>query len=817
MSTVPLYPYQERVKQLINSGKSVILQAPTGLGKTRAALAPFIEAFFDKTPDLFPTKCIYSVPMRVLANQFVSEYQDCAESYARRYHRNLNVSIQTGEQSNDRRFDSDLVFCTIDQFLSSYLVMPYSLPLRLANLNSGAITGSYLVFDEFHLLDPGSTLPTTLHAIQVLSKVAPVLLMTATFSTTVLASLANLLKAAVVTVSPQEVHQIESRDGQYPRLRRWSTAAAPLAADHILDLHRSRSLALCNTVQRAQQLYHDLLQAIQSRGLECRVLLLHSRFLPGDRRNIEVSLRNLFGKNDSKGDQVVAVATQAIEVGVDITCETLHTELAPASALIQRAGRCARYPGEQGEVIVYPVDSYAPYGKEREDSGEEGDWVKEMKAAFTWIRNNSGEVFDFAKEQALIDAVATPRDRKILDNLSYGRVDRQQDIYRVMSGYRQIEDQRLLIRDADSRLVLIHSSPETLLKSPYSATGFNLPLSTLFGLYKRWEERAEELDLDWSVKRLIEDQGEAGENLEGRQIEYDWRLITDASLLPGSRVLVVNPALTGYSKEEGFLPDKADSGFESTIPPDAEEQTWEGFSYVSEAYEDHIQYVMAAFQEHALPEAQRPFLELAGAANWYPESLEWAAWLVCLFHDVGKLRNGWQSWARSYQKEINRPVDSRFALAHTDHQPHNPLHQVADRKVARKYPKPHHACEGALAVSSLLVQALPEEDLVRASLSAIARHHTPFAQECQTYHLEPQALDHISSTLDLLPVEIRKRIDLNQLRMEVNISAKSFSNLIILPQQTYGWLAYTLLVRSLRVADQKGTAEGSRIHESSIQ
>ncbi|MCX7839995.1 MAG: DEAD/DEAH box helicase [Anaerolineae bacterium] len=74
-----LYPYQERVKQLVQSGKSVILQAPTGAGKTRAALAPFIEAFFDLPPDQFPRQCIYSVPMRVLANQFVHEYRKYAE------------------------------------------------------------------------------------------------------------------------------------------------------------------------------------------------------------------------------------------------------------------------------------------------------------------------------------------------------------------------------------------------------------------------------------------------------------------------------------------------------------------------------------------------------------------------------------------------------------------------------------------------------------------------------------------------------------------------------------------------------------------
>src|SRR5438876_9547734 len=123
-----LYPYQERVKTLIESGKSVVLQAPTGSGKTRAALAPFIEAFFEQPADMFPRKCVYSVPMRVLANQFVHEFREHAASYERRFKRTMKVCIQTGDQPDDRRFEGDLIFCTIDQFLSSYLTMPYSLP-----------------------------------------------------------------------------------------------------------------------------------------------------------------------------------------------------------------------------------------------------------------------------------------------------------------------------------------------------------------------------------------------------------------------------------------------------------------------------------------------------------------------------------------------------------------------------------------------------------------------------------------------------------------------------------------------------------------
>ncbi len=35
------WPYQQRVSDLVMAGKNVILQAPTGAGKTRAALEPF--------------------------------------------------------------------------------------------------------------------------------------------------------------------------------------------------------------------------------------------------------------------------------------------------------------------------------------------------------------------------------------------------------------------------------------------------------------------------------------------------------------------------------------------------------------------------------------------------------------------------------------------------------------------------------------------------------------------------------------------------------------------------------------------------------
>ena len=152
------YPFQRRVAELLLAGRNVILQAPTGAGKTWAAKLPFVEAR-DRGLS-FPKKAIYAVPMRVLANQFVEDHHDPRFDDGRALP--FAAGIVTGERPEDREFRRDMVFATIDQVLSSFLLSPYSLSRRQGNLNAGAVASSYLVLDEFHLFDPASMLPTTL-------------------------------------------------------------------------------------------------------------------------------------------------------------------------------------------------------------------------------------------------------------------------------------------------------------------------------------------------------------------------------------------------------------------------------------------------------------------------------------------------------------------------------------------------------------------------------------------------------------------------------------------------------------------------------
>jgi CRISPR/Cas system-associated endonuclease/helicase Cas3 len=162
--------------------QNILLCAPTGSGKTETAIAPFL---FAKPLQLdFPNKLIYVVPLRTLANSLRQRTESLIYRWSTLHptSRQLTVTLQTGENPEDPRFEGDIIFCTIDQMLSSFLNIPYSVGRGSANVNAGAIFASYLVFDELHLLDPDRSFTTVLKVLQQVKKIAPFLLMTATLT-----------------------------------------------------------------------------------------------------------------------------------------------------------------------------------------------------------------------------------------------------------------------------------------------------------------------------------------------------------------------------------------------------------------------------------------------------------------------------------------------------------------------------------------------------------------------------------------------------------------------------------------------------------
>lgn len=803
MSETTLWPHQERVFDLVSSENNVILHAPTGSGKTRAALYPFLVAA-DPTSELhncIPQKCIYSVPMRVLARQFVDEYSETVQRYNLRYGLGLNVAIQTGDMSVDPMFSSNLLFATIDQTLSSFLLAPYGLRRGQANMNAAAIAASYLVFDEFHLYDPISTLPTTLHMLRTLKGITPFVLMTATFSAALLDGLADLLDAEVLPSTDAERDAMRTLESQQ-KTRRYNVSEQPFTAARVLDTHTGRSLVICNTVHRARRMYDTLSQATE--GTDTSVVLLHSQFLRADRDRIENGVRAQFGKGAARDGSMIVVATQAIEVGVDITCTQLHTELAPANAILQRAGRCARYPGDEGDVTIYPrvpgdepgetvdlTERVAPY-MQQED---------EFTRTLSVFCDYDGATIDFSDEQAVVSFVHGPRDQQMLDQLHADSFGYRQRMFAVMRGDK--ESAQNLIRDVKQQRVTIHADPDALLEAPFDVPSFGLHPGTVQKCAALWLERYHAADesIPWALKWLkVSEDETAG---QGNRITYSWEPVFDAArAVWGAPLVVVHPALATYTNTLGFVPDRGGM-WQAEVPPRAERPARERFTYRLETYERHVDLVYAAafnpvdgFWQEMTWLARR----LEQRYGWAAGSVRRAAELAVLLHDVGKLSAAWQGWVRDYQAKIDMPVSAGQAYAHTELQ--DDAHCEIERAMRRR---PWHAVEGAIATAPVAIAEFGNaHPLSRAVFSAIARHHAPYSDSNQSFRLVKDALLHVKATMQDDNV-----VQIIGLDGEIPADAGAVDIIADPEFNAPAFVAYELLVRVLRRADQLGTSLGT--------
>lgn len=815
---MPLYQYQEKVKELLLAGKSVILQAPTGAGKTRAALSPFIESFFDKEPDFFPRKCIYSVPMRVLANQFVAEYHDLAKTYQRKFRgKALSVKIQTGDRPDDQQFEGDLIFTTIDQTLSSFLNVPYSLGKRRANLNAGAIVSSYLVFDELHLYDPDTTLATTLEMLKMLKGIVPFIVMTATFSSSMLDDLGSLLDAEVVPSTTTARLNMEQIGSQVGKDRRFTAVDVPLTADRVLSHDVPRTLCICNTVNSAQRLHDELYDALEEQinAGEVELHLLHARFYKHDRDQKEDWIRAQFGirQNEYTGKKLIQVATQVIEVGVDATCDVLHTELAPASSLLQRAGRCARREHENGRVLVYlPRDDegnpyYMPYGiEERSRQLCERTWEALQTVEFADVN------MTFRKEQALIDQVHKPVDEAILSELQQARYQRQDKMLKSMrdweSGRSLVPE---LIRDINNCFVFIHPQPmsdESLTTNPWHYDGFSLYPNTIAGAFHHLggEGRL------WGAKPAEDDEAPAN----GRT--YRWYPIHDVGEIYSSSVLAVCPTLAGYDDKTGFrFVDNEVEDVDEYRPPKREKQNFrEWFTYELETYAEHVTGLHRAYVS-GISDRRKRFapikdeiafvvkrLEENGRFNLTPGLIDQMCRALFATHDLGKLNTQWQAWAHEWQRQVGQfygedmSLPESYMAAHTKYDPRNKAQWQTQNSVKPK--RPPHAGESAMASIEILEELCGEsEALFHAALYAIARHHTPSVDSHQPYRHHHAAAQAIQEGLQAVGLPTALAANVPE-RVTNEDSLQTFT--LNLSDNGMRWL-YFLLIRVLRLADQR--------------
>lgn len=93
-----------------------------------------------------------------------------------------------------------------------------------------------------------------------------------------------------------------------------------------------------NTVRTAQKIKNILDELLG----EDKIILIHSRFTARDGLTKEIDIMGRLGAKKENQLPIVVVATQVIEVSLDLDFDTIISEPAPLEALIQRSGRLNR-------------------------------------------------------------------------------------------------------------------------------------------------------------------------------------------------------------------------------------------------------------------------------------------------------------------------------------------------------------------------------------------------------------------------------------------------------------------------------------------
>lgn len=791
-SNFKLYGFQRQVADSLLKGRNVILSAPTGAGKTWAALISYLKSRLEG--EAFVDRVFYALPLRSLATSlFSSTLEACKNVFevnnspvaSRNDCKEICITIQTGEQQGDKYFQGDICFTTIDQLLAGYLNIPLSLSPGMANINAGAYIGSLIVLDEVHLLDPARSFATVLEMINRLKPYTQFLLMTATLSTAAIKILKEYIDADVITVAPAELGVMPShRDKE--REYRW--VEEPVSAGNILQHHgNGRTIVVCNTVGKAQKVYQNIKEKLPA---GCKIILLHSRFFPEDRHSKENQLASYLGSKASKTN-VILVATQVIEAGLDISADNLHTELCPANALLQRAGRCARYcaPRNKGIVWVHELDQ-TPNGQYKLGPYrmESAELVRKTREA---IIKRSGSCLHFSDEQKLIDEVHV------------NEVNTLSGICQSIPSWRKGVDSAIdtgdparvrdLIRDVNSINIILTKDPNEIdfQRSPQM---LSIPRTSLYIFEKHLDGKGD-MPIGWYPEET---------DSENINLSLTWKPVSSKQQLQNAWMLALSPKVVDYSAEMGLCLGR--SGTEVPINYKGQ-NAFKPYSYQIEPYIKHAHAALEFNKKSALI-YKKGDQKLECGLRLPAGLVTRMADLVCVLHDSGKLTQKWQdgiwAWQRDYYlKEAKNCLN--VPLAHSTFYPENGDFK---RQRNRLYDKGNHAAEGAMMVTNgiydwLLAETGDEElseILTRVCVTAIARHHSAKTKEVREFKMCPGAEDWIVESLGPLGMS-NYFYDLIAPKGERD--KEYFRQMMITASGNHQWLVlYWFLVRRVRLADQ---------------
>jgi len=388
------FPYStrrgvQRVIEELWDEPFAILRAPTGAGKTDAALLWAQHQIKDRQ---IADRLVIAMPTRFTANALSISTAENLSAIGL-YHSSAWYQRIKGKASVRQREQ-----CLIDK--EQVLARKLETPVTVTTIDHLCIclTGtredhhatffnlahSCVVIDEADFYDDFTqqNIVTLLRALRTLE--VPVLLMSATVPESV---------RDVYSKSGFIISKIFEDKSDYERVRcvvkKHCKAEKPEQIADLLQraLNGEPTIIYANTVRRAQAYYRWFVQQFGKRGEpeKCEDLVIyHSRFTEPHKVDKEAKLVEMLGSDawaykDDKRPCGIAILTQIGEISVNISADLMISDMCPLDRLAQRAGRLSRFDkrGDDkrnaiGELFIIeplatkktgePVSYPAPYG-----------------------------------------------------------------------------------------------------------------------------------------------------------------------------------------------------------------------------------------------------------------------------------------------------------------------------------------------------------------------------------------------------------------------------------------------------------------------
>jgi len=394
----------------------LIAIAPTGSGKTEASILWALN----NAGEMKGAKIIYLLPTMVTANNI---YERLSDFFGRENvgltHSTANLFLQNDSslEAEEDRWENRRDILFNQSFMKPVTVGTVD-QLLTAGFNAGRWTikevnasNSVIIIDEIHAYD-GWTMGLIISAIRHFSSLgARFLLMSATMPQLLQQLLFRELQNATII---KEESLLNARGSKY-------YVVDGLIDSSLADIEKAvqngkKVLVVVNTVKLCQ----NLAKSLSSLNPVC----YHSQFILKDRKAIEEKINN----------SRFVIATQVVEVSLDIDYDWLFTECAPPDAIAQRAGRVNRYRDVQRDSRVYIFKA----SEKGEKVYNQINYPNFLARAFEAFKNAPTEM----SENDLIKIVeAVYKDHKIEDSESFCDASQQYEI--SMSSRSMIFDSRI--------------------------------------------------------------------------------------------------------------------------------------------------------------------------------------------------------------------------------------------------------------------------------------------------------------------------------------------------------------------------------------